>query len=140
VLLVSSAFTWSGVSDGRSCRSSAAAPETNAAACEVPLPRKNRPPNAAVDPYFWSMNEPGTRSPCTEVPGATRSGLRTPSPRVEKAGMVSSEWVFVPLESLAPTARTYGSCAGLSSLPVPVPSLPAETTTTMPLRQAISAA
>ena len=33
-------FTWSGVRPGRCCSSSAAAPETTAAACEVPLPLK----------------------------------------------------------------------------------------------------
>ena len=41
---ISSALTWSGVRSGRCSRSSAAAPETTAADCEVPLPRKNRSP------------------------------------------------------------------------------------------------
>ncbi len=39
-VLVSSALTWSGVSDGRCWSSTAAAPDTTAAACDVPLPRK----------------------------------------------------------------------------------------------------
>jgi hypothetical protein len=42
-VLISSFFTWSGVSVGRFCSMSAAAPDTTAAACDVPLPRKNRP-------------------------------------------------------------------------------------------------
>ena len=50
----------------------------------------------------------------------------------------SSRVVNVPLVSMAPTAITYGSMAGSDSrLP---PLLPAETTTTIPLRQATSAA
>ena len=39
-VLVSSFLTWSGVRVGRCCSSSAAAPETTAAAWEVPLPLK----------------------------------------------------------------------------------------------------
>src|SRR5687768_6367784 len=45
---VSSAFTWSGVRPGRCEMSSAAAPDTTAADCEVPLPRKNRSPMRAA--------------------------------------------------------------------------------------------
>ena len=45
---LSRALTWSGVRFGRCWRSRAAAPETNAAACEVPLPRKNRSPVRAA--------------------------------------------------------------------------------------------
>src|SRR3954451_24621383 len=45
---VSSAFTWSGVRSGRCERSSAAEPETTAAACEVPLPRNSRSPMRAA--------------------------------------------------------------------------------------------
>ena len=45
---VRSAFTWSGVMSGRCWISSAAAPETTAAACEVPLPRKRRSPMRAA--------------------------------------------------------------------------------------------
>ena len=38
-VLVSRAFTWSGVRSGRADSSTAAAPEATAAACEDPLPR-----------------------------------------------------------------------------------------------------
>src|SRR6478672_13440656 len=48
---VRSAFTWSGVSSGRCERSSAAAPETTAVACEVPLPRNSRSPMRAAG--YW---------------------------------------------------------------------------------------
>jgi len=51
---ISSALTWSGESHGRCSSISAAAPETTAAACDVPLPRKNRSANAAVSPYVRS--------------------------------------------------------------------------------------
>ena len=132
-------FTWSGVRPGRCCSRSAAAPDTTAAAWLVPLPRKKRSPSTAFG-FCVSMKDPGTRSDWTDAPGATRSGLRVPSPRVEKSGMTSSFRPIVPLASSAPTAITYGSCAGLSSLPVPVPSLPADTTTTSPRCQACSAA
>ena len=54
--------------------------------------------------------------------------------------MTSSLMPIVPFAFSAPTAMTYGSWAGLSSLPVPVPSLPADTTTTRPRCQACSAA
>ena len=43
----SSALTWSGVRSGRLCSSRATAPETTAAACEVPLPLKKRSPTRA---------------------------------------------------------------------------------------------
>ena len=45
---VSSALTWSGVMSGRCWISRAAAPETTAADCEVPLPRKSRSPMRAA--------------------------------------------------------------------------------------------
>ena len=46
---------------------------------------------------------------------------------------MSSVVVSVPLVSAAPTAITNGSYAGLATLAVVAPSLPAEATTTMPL-------
>ncbi len=49
---ISSALTWSGVRPGRCCNSSAAAPETTAADCEVPEPRKNSSPVRA--PSNWA--------------------------------------------------------------------------------------
>ena len=39
---ISSAFTWSGVSPGRACSSSATAPDTTAAAWDEPLPLNSR--------------------------------------------------------------------------------------------------
>ena len=46
----SSALTWSGVRPGRWLSRRAAAPETTAAACDVPLPRKKRLLTVAVAP------------------------------------------------------------------------------------------
>src|ERR1700680_3742063 len=80
----SSALTWSGVSPGRWLSRSAAAPETTAAACDVPLPRKNRLLTIAVAPNCVSMNEPGSLSDTMCTPGAERSGLRVPSPSLVK--------------------------------------------------------
>jgi hypothetical protein len=54
--------------------------------------------------------------------------------------MTSSLGSFVPLVSSAPTAMTNGSYAGLFSRFEPKFEFPAETTTTMPLRHATSAA
>src|SRR6266511_1752139 len=76
---VSSAFTWSGVMVGRCWTTRAAAPDTTAAAWEVPVPLKNRSATRAVG-FSTSMVEPGSRRPTMEAPGATRSGLRVPSP------------------------------------------------------------
>ena len=134
------AFTWSGLSHGRWSSKSAVAPETTAAACEVPLPRKNResptrPPGAIV-----SMPLPGTRRLTIDLPGATRSGFLSPSPALDHAGTSSSCTLTVPLGLLAPTAITYGSYAGLLSLALPNPAFPPATTTTMPLRHATSVA
>ena len=50
---MSSFFTWSGVAEGCCCKISAAAPDTAAAACDVPLPRKNRVPTRPVG-CSWS--------------------------------------------------------------------------------------
>src|SRR5690349_11206256 len=86
------------------------------------------------------MYEPGTRKLWTCTPGATRSGFRVPSPLDEKLGIVSSLLEFVPRVSAAPTAMMKGSIAGLVNLPDAAPLLPALLTTTMPLRQATSAA
>jgi hypothetical protein len=72
--------------------------------------------------------------------GATTSTCRLPEPAFAKGGTVSSLTVTVPAVSAAPTARTYGSCAGLARLFTSRPSFPAAATTTMPLRQALSTA
>ena len=69
---------------GRWLSSSAAAPETTAAACDVPLPRKKRLSTFAMAPNVSSMNDPGSRSDTMCVPGAERSGLRVPSPSLVK--------------------------------------------------------
>ena len=84
VLSTRSALTWSGVSVGRWLKSSAAAPDTIAAACDVPLPRKKRPSTVAAAPKESSMKESGSRSETMCVPGAARSGLRVPSPSLVK--------------------------------------------------------
>src|SRR3954470_5667007 len=136
---MSRALTWSGVRSGRCEISSAAAPETTAVACEVPLPRNNRSPIRPAG-CSWSRNEFGLRRLTTCSPGATTSGLRVPSPSFENAEVTSSAGSAVPLASSLPTAMTYGSVAGLLTFPVPKPSLPTATTTTMPLCQACSAA
>ena len=59
-----------------------------AAACDVPLPRKNASPMRAAGNSSSSV-EPGTRSETTPVPGAAKSGGRTAS-RDEKSATVSS--------------------------------------------------
>ncbi len=69
---ISSAFTSSGVACGLWSRIRAAAPATTAAAWEVPLPRKNRSPTRAPG-WSRSAEDPGTRRPITERPGATTS-------------------------------------------------------------------
>src|SRR5919204_234251 len=138
VVLRSTSLIWSGVYVGCAWTSCAAAPDTNAAAWEVPLPRKNRASMAPVGAYWASMYEPGTRRLCTCTPGATKSGSRLPSPWLENAGTTSSEVPLVPRVSFAPTAITNGSVAG-SVIP-PAPLLPALVTTTMPARQATSTA
>ena len=89
------------------------------------------------------MYEPGARRLTSETPGATRSGPRLPLPllpRLEKDATVSSSVSLVPWVSRLPTASTSGSNAGLASPPSFVVPLPAETTTTMPLSHATSAA
>jgi len=99
-------LTWSGLSDGFFERSSATAPDTIAADCDVPLPRKYR---ASSMPSGWltSMEEFGTRSPWMCAPGATKSGARA-LPHfapAENVLTVSSVMVWVPSESDEPTAR-----------------------------------
>ena len=111
---VSSALTWSGVIDGRCWSSSATAPDTTAAACDVPLPRKTGRSNAAVAAVLGV--DVGARvhaGRCNDLPGATTSGLRTPSP----SGARRRRWCRRPIDgvpalSAAPTESTNGSCAG----------------------------
>src|SRR5262245_32168066 len=75
-------------------------------------------------------------------PGATKSGLTTPScvvPYEENQAGWSSPAAAVPPSSGAPTTRVYGWLAGGSRV-VSVPPLPAAATTTMPLNHAYSTA
>src|SRR3954462_5696090 len=85
------------------------------------------------------MYEPGTRRLTTDRPGATTSGRRFALPALENGLTTSSAGEYVPLTSLAQTARTNGSIAGLSSDDASAPRLPAAADTTMPLRHATSA-
>jgi hypothetical protein len=90
------------------------------------------------------MVEPGARRLTTERPEVTRSGLNQPStavgPTLLNVVMVSSLAPAVPLSSRAPTVTTNGSSPGEVMVPLVGPRLPAEATTTMPARQAASAA
>jgi hypothetical protein len=83
---------------------SAAAPETTAAACEVPEPRK--PPSIRAAGNASSRNEPGTRTERMATPGATTSGERVSEPLLENGAMPSSANEGVAPESTAPTATT----------------------------------
>src|SRR5207302_902098 len=57
---------------------------------------------------------------------------------VVRGGKVSSAGLTVPLVSAAPTLTTKGSMAGVVSVGLTLPVLPAETTTTMPAFHAAS--
>ena len=59
--------------------------------------------------YVVSRKDPGLRRLTTFSPGATRSGLRVPSPSFENEEMASSAVVAVPLALSLPTAIRYGS-------------------------------
>jgi hypothetical protein len=63
-VLVSSAFTWSGERPGRTLSTSATTPETMAAACEVPEPRRNRLLKTAPGLAF-ARTDPGDSRPIT---------------------------------------------------------------------------
>src|SRR5690349_7855074 len=86
------------------------------------------------------MYEPGSRSPMIEVPGASRSAWRVTLPTLLNVASVSSPGLVVAWVSAAPTASTYGLSAGMVTEVAAAPSLPTETTTTIPLRQADSTA
>ncbi len=88
--------------------SSAAAPDTTAAAWEVPLPRKKRSPTRALG-CCRSALEPAARKLTNDLPGATRSTWRLSLPQAEKGATASSAVSRVPLVSAAPTAMTKGS-------------------------------
>src|SRR3954468_7554103 len=101
------ALTWSGVRSGRRSSSSATAPETTAAACDVPLPL-NRSSPARASGCARSRAEFGSRRLAIERPGATRSGLR-PRPRLDHDGTTSSATAAVPDRSSAAIERMKGS-------------------------------
>ena len=144
VVLRSRPLTWSGVSRGSACRSSATAPETTAADCEVPVPRKKRPDRSPVtrpSGCWTSAAEPGTRRLTTDFPGASTSGRRASVPALVHAPTRQRDVSSLPRWSEEPTAMTYGSAAGMVSGSTPdSPSLPAATTTTTPACQALSTA
>src|SRR5215212_9200026 len=78
------------------------------------------------------------------TPGASTSGLRTPSwvrPWLDQGARMSSRRVKVPRSSRAPTVMTHGSFAGEYVTPSFVSaSFPAAATTVIPLFQACSTA
>src|SRR5690242_12171654 len=86
------------------------------------------------------MYEPGSRSPTIEVPGASRSAWRVVFPTLLNDASVSSAVPVVAWVLAAPTEITYGLAAGMVTVAPAAPSLPTETTTTIPLRQADSTA
>jgi hypothetical protein len=91
-----------------------------------------------------SIALPGARSDTRWPPGATTSGLASPSaavgPRLEKLGNWSSPRPRVPWSSIAPTVMTQGSSPGLEMVPALGPRLLAATTTTIPESHAFSTA
>jgi hypothetical protein len=73
--------------------------------------------------------------------GRDQIGVTVPVPEGGEGRMVSSASLAVEWVSSAPTASTYGSLAGsVSRWLTAFPPLPAETTTTIPARQATSTA
>src|SRR3954471_4004451 len=130
-------MTCIGDSVGYFCSSTAAAPLTTAAACDVPLPLKKRSPIRA-DGYFTSAYPPGLRSETIDRPGAITSGaLAGVVPWLLRAAAVSSAGLVVPFGSVAPTVMMYGLEPGLRMLP---PVFPDAMTTLMPARYAFSTA
>src|ERR1043166_5601144 len=97
---------------------------------EVPEPRKYPLPTRAVG-LATSTTLPGERRLTNEVPGASRSGLASPSqvgPRPDHSAAA------VPVASSPPAVSRTGSVPGEVTLPGAGPSLPAGTTTVIPLR------
>src|ERR1019366_4941901 len=109
-------FTWSGVSQGYFCRTSAAMPLTTAAACDVP----DIVYSTSLAARYW-LNVVERRSSSSMIPrmcppGATTSGLTKPSvvgpveENEQSLSSVGSEGV--ELSGIAPTARAYGLFPG----------------------------
>ncbi len=101
-VLLSSHLTWSGVRSGRASSRSATAPETTAAACEVPVARTRSSPIRPAS-LNASENEPGLRRPTIDLPGALTSIFRLGRPSEVKSASVSP-----PASCDAPTAITRG--------------------------------
>src|SRR5690242_14440707 len=106
-------FICEGVMFGYCWNTSAAAPDTTAVACDVPLPRNNSGVTDPVLALATSTAEPGARRLTTCAPGATRSTRRAVLPVDENDGILSSFIWSVPLVSAAPTAMMFGSLAGI---------------------------
>ena len=126
-----------------SARTSAAAPDVMAVEKDVPDPTKFPLPITDCG-FSWAMVEPGSRSPMTDLPGATRSGFSHPSNWVGptddqgQAYQLAGEGEL--LSAYAPTVIASGSSPGLVIVPAEGPALPADTMTVMPARQARSTA
>ena len=109
---------------------------------EVPLPRRYGADS--VDGNCVAIADPGAFNEITCAPGATRSGLASPSaavgPWALKFGSSSSPRPLVPRSSIAPTVTTYGSSPGLVIVPGAGPRFDAATTTTSPDDHACSTA
>src|SRR5258707_14391830 len=82
------------------------------------------------------MVDPGDRTDRTDLPGASTSGLASPSaavgPTPEKEARLSSLLFDVVWSSAEPAVMTRGSSAGLEIDPGAVPWVPAAPTTTIP--------
>ena len=142
VVPTSAALASSGVRLGCASNISAAMPDTIAVAWDVPVPLKPLSPTRASGRIASSVL-PGARLDTMLTPGATRSGLGTPSPvgpQLENGATRSSELSTVPRRSAAPTVRTKGSSAGLSIFDPPAPRFPAAATTRIPASHSRSTA
>ena len=132
----SNALVSSGLSCGRCCKRSAAAPAATAAASELPGKADRRRPFDVGRSSAGRSVLPGTRTETILRPGATRSGLVEAIRRGADArpGRDACRRLAttVPLSSEAPTVSTSGSMPGVWMVPAPGPSLPAAVTTTRP--------
>src|SRR3954451_10011555 len=121
---------------------SATSPATTPLANDVPPPRRYGA--AIVDGNCVEMVDPGAASETRCAPGASRSGLASPSAAVGpcelNAGIESSLRRTVPLSKLAPTVMTKGSSPGLEMVAAPGPRFDAATTTVTPDFHACSTA
>src|SRR6266545_3063666 len=121
----------SGFIHGWAWTTSAAAPETTAAACEVPVALMSTP-SSTDSGCSRSGADPRGTTLTIDRPGAITSTRRAASPRLENGATV-------PSASTAPTTSVAAEDAGLLRGLSP-PSFPAATTTTMPAFRARVAA